>query len=62
MSWTHLPSLVDIPTLDLGDPEDLLGLPVRRFDVECESETVDSLLKVGLPEVCMGLCCNDGQM
>lgn len=59
-SWTHLPSLVDIPTLDLGDPEDLLGFPVRRLDVQCESETVDSLLKVGLSEICMGLC-YDGQ-
>lgn len=60
VSWTHLSSLVDIPTLDLGDPEDLLGFPVRRFDVESKSEAVDSLFKVGLSEVCMGLCC-DGQ-
>jgi hypothetical protein len=58
-SWTHLSSLVDIPTLDLGDPENLLGFPVRRFDVKCECEAVDSLFKVGLSEICMGLCYDD---
>ena len=54
---THLPPLVNVSTFDLGDSQDLLGFPVASFNVQRQGETIDGLLKVGLSQVRMSLCC-----
>lgn len=54
----HLSALVNVPTLNLGDSQNLLGFPVCRLNVQRQGEAIDGLLEVGLSEVRMGLCCN----